>query len=37
MVWAYALGSVILVSLLSLVGVFFLAADNARLQKMLLF
>src|SRR3990170_2384691 len=37
MVWAYALGSVIVVSLLSLVGVFFLAADNARLQKMLLF
>ena len=37
MLWAYALGSVILVSLLSMVGVFFLAADNARLQKMLLF
>jgi len=37
MVWAYALGSVIVVSLLSLVGVFFLVADNARLQKMLLF
>ena len=37
MVWTYALGSVILVSIISLVGVFFLAADNTRLQKMLLF
>ena len=37
MVWTYALGSVILVSIISLVGVFFLAADSTRLQKMLLF
>ena len=37
MVWTYALGSVILVSIISMVGVFFLAADSARLQKMLLF
>ena len=37
MVWAYALGSVILVSVLSMIGVFFLAADNARLQRMLVF
>ncbi len=37
MVWTYAIGSVILVSLLSMVGVFFLAAASARLQKMLLF
>lgn len=36
MVFTYALGSVILVSIISLVGVFFLAADNNRLQKMLL-
>ena len=37
MVWTYAIGSVILVSLLSMVGVFFLAAASARLQNMLLF
>lgn len=34
---AYALGSVILVSLIPLVGLFFLAADHKRLEKMLLF
>ncbi|MBI4302966.1 MAG: ZIP family metal transporter [Chloroflexi bacterium] len=37
MVWVYALGSVVLVSLISLVGIFFIAIDRARLQKMLLF
>jgi len=37
MVWVYALGSVILVSILSVVGIFFLAVDRVRLQRMLLF
>jgi zinc and cadmium transporter len=36
MVWIYALGSVILVCLLSLIGIFFLAVDRARLQRILL-
>jgi len=37
MVWIYALGSVILVSVISLAGIFFLAVDRLRLQRMLLF
>jgi zinc and cadmium transporter len=36
MIWIYALVSVTLVSLLSLVGIFFLAIDRGRLQRMLL-
>jgi zinc and cadmium transporter len=36
-IWAYTFISVIIVSLLSLVGVFFLSLKEARLQKMLLF
>ena len=36
MEFAYALSSVIIVSLISLVGVFFLAANHHRLEKMLL-
>lgn len=36
MVWIYTIVSVILVSLISLVGIFFLAADRVRLQKILL-
>lgn len=37
MTFTYALGSVIFVSLISLVGIFFLAANNTRLEKILLF
>jgi len=36
MIWTYALASVVLVSLLSLVGIVFLAIDRARLQRILL-
>ena len=36
MTWVYAMLSVAAVSLLSLVGIVFLAADQARLQKILL-
>jgi len=36
MIWTWALVSVVLVSLLSLVGIFFLAMDRARLQRILL-
>ncbi len=36
MAWGYAIVSVVLVSLLSLVGIFFLAADPARLRRILL-
>ncbi len=36
MVWVYALASVILVSLVSLVGIFFLALDRVRLQGILI-
>lgn len=37
MVWVYALGSVIVVSIISLAGVLFLTVDRARLQRILLF
>ncbi len=37
MVWVYAIGSVVVVSLISLVGIFFLSIDRERLDKMLLF
>ncbi|RJQ37980.1 MAG: ZIP family metal transporter [Dehalococcoidia bacterium] len=37
MVWFYTLASVVFVSLLSLVGIFFLLADRTRLQKLLPF
>jgi len=37
MVWIYTLASVAGVSLLSLVGIFFLATDTGRLQRVLLF
>lgn len=36
MAWSYAVASVVLVSLLSLVGIFFLAADPTRLRRILL-
>jgi len=36
MIWAYAMVSVVLVSLLSLLGLMFLAADEARLRRILL-
>jgi zinc and cadmium transporter len=36
MIWTYTLVSVVLVSLISLVGIFFLAIDRARLQRILL-
>lgn len=36
-VWVYALVSVLIVSVISLIGVFFLSLDRSRLQKMLLF
>ncbi|MBI4295619.1 MAG: ZIP family metal transporter [Chloroflexi bacterium] len=37
MVWAYSIGSVVLVSIIALVGIFFIAVDRQRLDKMLLF
>jgi zinc and cadmium transporter len=36
-IWFYTIGSVIIVSLISLIGVFFLSIDRKRLAKMLLF
>ncbi|HEX7401004.1 MAG TPA: ZIP family metal transporter [candidate division Zixibacteria bacterium] len=36
-IWLYTIGSVIIVSLISLIGVFFLSIDQKRLAKMLLF
>lgn len=36
-VWVYALVSVLIVSAISLIGVFFLSLDRSRLQRMLLF
>lgn len=36
-VWVYALVSVLIVSVISLIGIFFLSLDRSRLQKMLLF
>ncbi|MEN6334623.1 MAG: ZIP family metal transporter [Phycisphaerales bacterium] len=36
MIWAYAMVSVVLVSLLSLLGLMFLAADEAKLRRVLL-
>lgn len=36
MVWFYALGSVVLVSVISFVGIFFLSVDRAKLNRMLL-
>ncbi len=36
-IWFYTMGSVIIVSLISLIGVFFLSIDQKRLAKMLLF
>ena len=36
-VWIYTLGSVILVSVLSLVGIFTLSLNKKRLQKILLY
>jgi multidrug efflux pump subunit AcrB len=35
--WAYTFISVVIVSLVSLVGVFFLSLNESRLRKMLLF
>ncbi|MDP3879701.1 MAG: ZIP family metal transporter, partial [Dehalococcoidales bacterium] len=37
MVWFYVLGSVVVVSLLSLVGIAFLSVDRERLERILLF
>lgn len=36
MVWVYSLGSVIIVSLIALVGIFFLSIDREKLDRMLL-
>lgn len=37
LVWAYGIGSAVIVSVISLVGVFFLSVDRARLERYLLF
>ncbi|MBI2830308.1 MAG: ZIP family metal transporter [Chloroflexi bacterium] len=37
MVWLYSIGSVVIVSLISVIGILFLSIDRQRLDKMLLF